>query len=456
MQTDEQAVGSRRVVVVYVVSGGLFTLAASLIWGVNTLFLLDAGLDIFQVMLVNAAFSAGSVLFEVPTGVVADTIGRKASYLIGIGSLFGATILYVASAWYGWGVWAFVGASVLLGFGFTCQTGAVDAWLVDALDYLGYEGRYEQVFARAGMVSGAAMLVGTLAGGFLGQVNLAVPYVVRSGILALAFVFVLFGMREIGFSGRPLKFRSFGAETRLVFDAGIQYGWRHPVVRPLLFVSAAQGVFMLYFFYSMQPFALELLGRPDLVWVAGVLAALFGLAGIIGNSLVGRVMRSGAGRRRAPSVLAVIALITAAGAAAIGVIGLFAPEGGSVTSFVLAVAIGSVFWGALFGVAQPIAQAYLNEHIPSAQRATVLSVSSFFSDVGGTVGQPALGWLARVTSIPVGYLVGAAFMGIAAPLYRMAGRAESAPPVDVSVRAAEIPLAAGEVAPCVGRAPGCE
>jgi MFS family permease len=465
MRADEALPSSRQIMTVYLASGGLFTLAASLIWGVNTLFLLDAGLDIFQVMLVNAAFSAGQVIFEVPTGVIADTIGRKASYLIGIGALFMATLLYVAAAEYQWGVWAFVGTSVLLGFGFTCQTGAVDAWLVDALNYLEYEGLREQVFARAGMVAGAAMLIGTLAGGFLGQVNLSVPYLVRSGVLALAFVFVMWGMHEVGFDSRPLKWGNFGAETRSIFDAGIKYGWRHGVVRPLLFVSAAQGVFMLYFFYSMAPFALELLGRPDLVWVAGALAAFFGLTGIVGNALVGPVMRSKTGRRRPSSVLSLMALLTAVSAAAIGIIGMLAPEGGSLLSFTLVVGIAGAFWGVLFGVMQPITQAYLNEHIPSTQRATVLSFASFFSEAGGMVGQPALGWLARMTSIPVGYLAGAVFMGIAAPLYRMSGRAEDAldegdakpaTPDEVATKAEEAPLIAGEVAPCVGRTPGCE
>lgn len=455
MRAGESVPSSRQVMGVYLASGGLFTLAASLIWGVNTLFLLDAGLDIFQVMLVNAAFSAGQVVFEVPTGVVADTIGRKASYLLGLASLLVATLLYVASAEYGWGVWAFAGASVLLGFGFTCQTGAVDAWLVDALNYLKYEGLHEQVFARAGMVAGAAMLVGTLGGGLLGQVDLSVPYLVRSAILGLAFVFVLVTMREVGFTPRPLKWSRFGAETREILTAGVQHGWRHPVVRPMLFVGAAQGVFMLYFFYSMQPFALELLGRPDLIWVSGVLAALFGLAGIVGNTLVGPVMRSKRGRRRASSVLASIAVLTSLLAAAIGVVGLLAPEGGSLLAFFIVVGLAGVFWGALFGVAEPIARAYLNEHIPSAQRATVLSFASFFSEAGGMAGQPALGWLARATSIPVGYVVGALFVGLSAPLYRLAGRGEEERGAE-ALAAEEMAVPAGEAAPCVGHTPGCE
>ncbi|HEY3140233.1 MAG TPA: hypothetical protein VGJ86_03845 [Acidimicrobiales bacterium] len=67
---------------VYLAISGLFTLSASVIWGVNTLFLLDAGLDTFQVFVANAAFTAGMVLFEIPTGVVADTSGRRRSFLL--------------------------------------------------------------------------------------------------------------------------------------------------------------------------------------------------------------------------------------------------------------------------------------------------------------------------------------------------------------------------------------
>src|SRR5881227_4409872 len=72
------------------------TLAASLIWGINTIFLLDAGLSNLEAFAANAFFTAGMVLFEVPTGVVADTIGRRTSYLHGTVTLIGTTLLYLA------------------------------------------------------------------------------------------------------------------------------------------------------------------------------------------------------------------------------------------------------------------------------------------------------------------------------------------------------------------------
>jgi MFS family permease len=156
---------SKQVITVYYCITSLYTLSVSVIWGINTLFLMDAGLDIFQVMLVNALFTAGMVIFEVPTGVVADTIGRKVSFLLCISVLFVTTIFYVVAAGLGWGVWAFAGISVLIGLGFTFFTGAVEAWLVDALDHTGYEEPYDRIFARGQALFSGAMLIGTVGGG---------------------------------------------------------------------------------------------------------------------------------------------------------------------------------------------------------------------------------------------------------------------------------------------------
>src|SRR3954468_17593726 len=160
------------------------TLAASLIWGINTIFLLDAGLSNFQAFGANAFFAAGMVLFEVPTGVVADTVGRRASYLLGTVTLAASTLLYVVLWQVEAAFWAWAVASVLLGLGFTFFSGAVEAWLVDALTATGFDGDLEDVFGRGQIVSGVAMLTGSVAGGAIAQAtSLGVPFLVRGGVL---------------------------------------------------------------------------------------------------------------------------------------------------------------------------------------------------------------------------------------------------------------------------------
>ena len=149
------------------------TLAASLIWGINTIFLLDAGLSNLEAFAANAFFTAGMVLFEVPTGIVADTVGRRASYLLGTVTLAVSTLLYVLLWQLEAPFWAWALVSIVLGLGFTFFSGAVEAWLVDALTATGYTGDMETVFGRGQMVGGVAMLTGSVAGGFIAaQVSL--------------------------------------------------------------------------------------------------------------------------------------------------------------------------------------------------------------------------------------------------------------------------------------------
>src|SRR2546427_1119477 len=94
----------------------------SLIWGIDTLFKLHAGLDIFQVMLTNAAFTLGNVLFEIPTGVVADTLGRRGSPLLCLVPPFATTLPYAAIRREGWGFWALMWVSGFLRLGYTFST----------------------------------------------------------------------------------------------------------------------------------------------------------------------------------------------------------------------------------------------------------------------------------------------------------------------------------------------
>src|ERR671913_107860 len=181
--------GARRVQRVYLVLLLLHTLAASFIWGINTLFLLDAGLTNTEAFAANAFFTAGFVLFEVPTGVIADLHGRKVSYLLGVITLALSTLLYL----YMWRVsapfWAWALTSLLLGLGFTFFSGASQAWLVDALAHSGYKDKLETVLARGEIVEGGAMLIGSIAGGLIAQAtNLGVPYLVRAGLLGINFL----------------------------------------------------------------------------------------------------------------------------------------------------------------------------------------------------------------------------------------------------------------------------
>ena len=205
MQLTGAFVGEqKRTARAYYLISGLYTLAASLIWGVNTLFLLDAGLDIFGAFVANSVFTAAMVAFEVPTGVLADTRGRRISFLLSNAVLCASTIGYIAVAEARAGLLAFCLVSAVMGLGYTLYSGALEAWVVDALKAAGYEGSLDYLFANGAVVTGAAMLAGTVGGGFLGSVDLSFPFLIRACLLVMSFVVALYVMRDVGFTPRPV------------------------------------------------------------------------------------------------------------------------------------------------------------------------------------------------------------------------------------------------------------
>jgi MFS family permease len=420
---------SARVVRAYLTISGLFTLSASVIWGVNSLFLLDAGLDIFEVFIANAAFTAGMVIFEIPTGVVADTTGRRRSFLLSAATLILGTLAYVGIAAIDGGLVLFVFASLILGLGFSFYSGAVEAWLVDALAATGYEGQLDRVFARGLMVSGAAELVGSVGGGLLGSIDLSLPFLVRSGFLAAVFAVGFTSMRDIGFTPHATTIAAVPTEMNRVFQASLRFGLRNESVRLLMIVSLVHGAFLIWGYYAWQPYFLELLGE-DAVWVTGIVAALIALATMAGNGLV-EYFSNFCGKRTT-------LLLASSAVLAVATIGV-----GVVDSFWPAVALFLVAMGAT-GVGVPVQQAYLHAVVPSSERATVVSLGSLVGSAGGIGGSLGLGYLSRVRSVATGYVTAGFTLVLALfPLLSLRARRE---PADVIIG-----RRAGADSPCAGQ-----
>jgi MFS family permease len=397
------------------------TLAASLIWGINTIFLLDAGLSNLEAFAANAFFTGGMVIFEVPTGIVADTIGRRTSYLLGTITLSVASLLYVMLWQIEAAFWAWALISLMLGLGFTFFSGAVEAWLVDALTATGYTGHLETVFGRGQIVTGAGMLTGSVAGGFIAQqFSLGVPFVLRGAILIVMFVAAFRLMYDVGFTpekgGRPL------AEMRKIASNSIEFGWRVPAVKWLMVEALFTGGVGIYSFYALQPYLLELYGDPHAYEIAGLAAAIVAGAQILGG--VAAPWIRGLFHRRTSALLVM---------AGIGVLTLALI--GTIQNFWAVIGLTTV-WGLLFAATMPIRQTYINGMIPSRQRATILSFDSMMGSSGGVWAQPVLGRAADVWGYGSSYLLSAGIAAFALPSIALSRR-QNAPADTVEVIEAE-------------------
>lgn len=396
---------SIQTIYLYLILGN--TLAASFIWGINTIFLLDAGLSNFEAFAANAFFTLGEVIFEIPTGVIADRFGRRTSYLLGTITLSFSTLLYLWMWQIRGPFWGWVASSILLGLGFTFFSGALEAWLVDALHATKFKGSLESVFSKGQIVGGIAMLVGSLGGGFIAQLtNLGVPYIIRAVILALNFVTAFFLMKDLGFV--PQKSKHPLQDMKKIFNNSIHYGLKNRPVRWLMIAAPFVTGVSFYIFYALQPFLLQLYGDKKAYGIAGLVAAIAALAQI-GGGLLAPYMKEVFSRRTGAlfvgTCISVLLLITVS----------------QVQSFWLALGI-IFFWGLIFAGLLPIRQAFINGIILSEQRATILSFDSLMGSSGGIIIQPILGRTADVLGYASSYMLAAGFQTIALPFILLAMR----------------------------------
>ena len=398
---------AKRIVRTYVSLTLLSTFASSFIWGINTLFLLDAGLTITEAFTANAFFTAGQVVFEIPTGVIADTRGRRTSFLLGTATLFVTTLAYL---WL-WQVkgpfWAWALVSALLGLGFTFFSGATEAWLVDGLKAAKYDGQLDGVFAKGSIATGIAMLTGTVAGGLVAQYsNVGVPYIMRIVALGLTFLIAFFLMRDEGFSAKSKT--GLINEMKDVVAESVEFGLRNKPVRWMMLSSLFSGGVAIFAFYAMQPYLLQLYGRSGGFLIAGIAAAIVAGAQIAGGFLVpfaGKLFKRRTSLVMAGSIISTVALMVIAFAG----------------NFWIALAMLAI-WAVIFAAIGPLRQSYMNGIIPSAQRATVLSADNMMSSAGGVISQPALGKVAEVWGYPASYFGSAVYQILALPLIAMARR----------------------------------
>ena len=316
--------------------------------------------------------------------------------------LAATTLLYVALAEVDAGVVPYAIVSVGMGLGYTFYSGAMEAWLVDALNDTGYQGLLDRVFARGQQVTGAAMLVGTVGGGLLGQIDLSLPYVLRTVLLLAVFVVAYVVMHDLGFEPRRVARSELPAEMARNARAGVEFGWGQRNLRLLMLASAVQMGFFAWAFYASQPYLLELLDS-DAIWISGLVAAAIALSMMGGNQIV--AFASHYCGKRSTLLLGAAAVQTVA-AVALGLTGSFW------------IAVGALLVvTASMGVTSPVRSAYLHQVVPTEQRATVVSFDSMVSSAGGIGGQVGLGALGEARSVGSAFVVGGLATAAAVPLY---------------------------------------
>jgi len=396
----------------FLVLRGLRWLPTGLLVPVLVLVLLDRGLSLTQLGVVFAGQGLMVLVLELPTGGLADAIGRRTVLLVATVFEVAAFVLLIGTR----SVPLLVLAAGLMGVYRALESGPLDSWYVDTAQAVDADADIERGLSQAGVVTGLAIGLGALAASALVAFNplpnidpLLTPVIVALALLVLEWIAIAMLMTE------PPQQRSLAGLKRSVSEVPTIVGTAVRTVRRSGALIALVSVEFLWGLgiHSVESFTPVKLG--DVLDSADQAAALLGPA----NTVAWLVAAAGAAlvplltRRwspaRAGAGLRIVQGITVLGIAfAVGPIGV-------VAAYVLAIGVN--------GASNPIHQGMLHRGVVDGKsRATVVSVNSLTGQTGAMLGGIALGLLADATSLTIAIVAGAVVLSAAAPLYLIAGR----------------------------------
>ncbi|MCK9439220.1 MAG: MFS transporter [Patescibacteria group bacterium] len=208
-------------------------LALSFFFGTYQLFLVDKGLNLLEINLLNCAFMLANFLFEIPTGAIADFFGRKKSVIFGLWVYSLSFFIYFFSDSF----WQFLLAEIIGAFAFSCISGALEALVVDSLKHHKYDGNLETVFRR-GEIRHLGIIIGAVAGSFVGQIDLSWPWFLTAVSFAFLAIASHFFFSEDYFSKVEKIAISFEPMKKIARES-IVYGLKN---RKLMFIVVFSSI----------------------------------------------------------------------------------------------------------------------------------------------------------------------------------------------------------------------
>jgi len=357
-----------------------------------------------QLVLMGTAMEAAVFLFEVPTGVVADTYSRRLSLIIGFLGMGLAWMLVgvFSSAWVIVALWAF------WGFSYTFTSGAYQAWITDEV---GVE-KVGTLFLRGARIGYLGAVVGLVLQVAVGTFSLRAGVILGGAFTFACGVACIFLMPETGFRRGPRGERATAlGELRTTALGGARFAWAQPIILLLvgveLFIGMSSEAFdRLKEAHFLRDIGLPAVGHLDpVIWFG-----TFWLAGmVLGFSAIGRLIKRVEQGGRAAVTQSLFAFTTLELAAML----LFALTG---STWVAIAALLGVFFAR--DLAGPLYTTWLNEQITdSSVRATVLSISGQANAIGQAGGGPVLGAIGNVWGIRSALATGALAIAPALGLY---------------------------------------
>jgi MFS family permease len=379
------------------------------------LYMQARGIDLFQLGIIMGLYSLVIVLLELPTGGLADAIGRKTVALLANGfALVSGVVMFISFSF-----WGFLLAMLLNGIGRALSSGALDAWYVDSLQEAEPDVDLQPALAQAGTVALLSLGLGTLAGGFLPQIFSWLPeegsalfspmsttIILSTTLRIILIVVILLAVQEQ--SRRTTEAGGWRAlyEVPQVVGEALQLSKTNSTLLYLMLITLVGGFALSGVETFWQPRFAEIIeGGQSSSGIFGVIMAISFLAGVAGN-LLSIPLSKRLGKRYT------LVATLARGGQGLGLLLL------ALGGYLIPAAFSFWFFYLNMGLQNSPHDTLVNEEIPAERRSTILSVQSLASYIGGFLGSVLLGFIAQQNTISTAWLVAAALTMVSLLLYR--------------------------------------
>jgi MFS family permease len=373
------------------------------------------GIGLADIGILVAVHGAVATVLEVPSGAVADAVGRRRTLLAGAGLICGSLTAFAFAQ----SMAVFAVAEALLAAGRAAISGSLEAWFVDARRSLDADAPLRRPLSRASAAGAFGLAVGSLIGGAVPHIHLGLaarghdtllvysPAVLLGAALALVYLVAVAALVRGPGSGPSGASAERGLQAiRDVARAGRASLRASRTVRLLLAAAMGLGVCVATVETLWQPRLVQLVGGPaDDTSIFGLLSAGAMLAVAGGASLAPALSARVGGH--AHMLYALAALVGTATLAALALAGDPLPF-----------AFAFIAFYGLIGIIDPLHLELVNENVPGEARATMLSVSSLAEQVGGVTSSLTLPRLAAGAGVPAAWWVVTGVLGAVALVAR--------------------------------------
>ncbi|TSC90182.1 MAG: major facilitator superfamily MFS1 [Microgenomates group bacterium Gr01-1014_5] len=219
-------------------------------------------LDYSQIAILTAFLYGLTMILELPTGALADMLGRKWTTALGwIFQGLGYAFIAFANSFTAFGIGYFIVA-----IGIALVSGASVAMVYDTFKELKRENEYSKFVAKSSTLFRIGLIVGTFTGGYLYQLHLSLPYLLMGLAYLVAVGFILL-QQEPKIDTEKFTLTNYLRQTR----DGFKEVFKTQYLKKLtLFYTLAGGITWACAIYFNQPFAKDLgFGEIEQSWLFG-------------------------------------------------------------------------------------------------------------------------------------------------------------------------------------------